>query len=183
MSKTFFSKRSDMFHYAASADYDGEYIRSANAHVVDGDIYSYSTKVAMFDKDREMILLTKHFYSQTTSNTMSEIRRAFDHFKRFYVYDFDVNDAWDRLKVEVKIHSKHPATRRTDREYFINTLESFDGLVEWSGKNNKHVKSPVYAKAMEISEKYHKEIAEKERRAQERWAKRREEEERKRQEL
>ena len=182
MTKTFFSKRADMYHYAASADYNGEYIRSANSHINGGDVWSYTTKVAMFDKDKEMLLYTGHYYSQTTSSSLSELRRAFDHFKCMKVYDFTVKDGWNRLKEAVKLHTKHPATRKDDKEYFIDTLKSFSNLVEYYGQNSKYIKSTTVDKALQISNKYTTEIEIKRKKAQERWEKRREEEERLRKE-
>lgn len=179
--KEYFSIRSDMFHYAASSDYDGGYIRSNNSHIVDGDVYSYATKVGMFDKGKEILLYTGHYYSHTTSNTLSELRRAFDHYQRLMVYDFSLSSAWERLKEEVKLHSKHPATRKTGKQFFVNTVDSFVNLVRFFGKNDKRMKSKTMQKATDIASKYLEEIEAKRKCQEEAWARRREKEEQERQ--
>ena len=169
--KEYFNNRSDMYHYAASADYDGGYIRSNNSHIEKGvhgyDVYSYATKVAMFDKDKEILLYTGHYYSNTTTHSLYELRSAFDHYKRLEVYDFNINDAQDRLRREVKLHTKHPATRKADKEFFMNAVYSLENLVEFYGNNCKYLKSKIMEKAMQIAitysnqiEKHNKRVAE-----------------------
>ena len=168
MTKTFFSKRSDMFHYAASADYDGSCIRSANSSVYDGEVYSYSTLVAKFNKKTEKMIYSGHYYSHTTSSTMWELRRAFDHYRRLEVYDFTIDNAVDRLKRDLEIHTKSPATRRPDKEYFISSVYSLENLIEYYGKGKKYLNMSFYKKAKAIADKYYEEIIAKDKRAEER---------------
>jgi len=167
MTKTFFSKRCDMYHYAASADYEGEYIRSANSHVEGWDVWSYSTKVAIFDKKKEILLYTGHRYSNTTSNSLWELRRAFDHYKRLEVYDFTIDEAWDRLTESYKEHSKHPATRKDDKQYFIKCVDSLLNLVEFYGKNCKYLKTTTFKCAEQLANDYQDQIAAKNKRMEE----------------
>lgn len=164
MSKTFFSKRSDMFHYAASADYTGERVRSANSYVEGNDVYSYATKVAMFDKKKEILLYTGHHYSNTTSNSLYELRRAFDHFKKLQVYDFNVEDGWNRLVETLNEHRKHPATRKEEKQFFIGVVESFVSLTEFFGKGKKHLKTTTFECADKLAEEYKEQIRKKEQR-------------------
>lgn len=180
--KEYFSNRSSMFHYAASADYDGGYIKSANSYIDGGEVYSYATKVALIDREREILLYTGHYYSQTTSNTMSELRRAFDHYKKLMTFDFRVDEAWERVQKAVKLHDKHPATRKPEKEFFIETVDSLKNVVEFFRKGQKYLKSKTMERAEEIVTKYKKEIEEKRKRQEEIWAKRREREEQERQE-
>ena len=167
MSKTFFSKRESMYHYAASADYNGEYIRSANSSVEGGNVYSYTTLVAKFDKDKEILLYTGHHYSNTTSNSLWELRRAFDHYKRLEVYDFDIDDAWKRLQESYRHNSKHPATRKDDKQYFIKCVDSLVNLVEFSGKNCKYIKTTTFECAEKLANDYNEQIAAKAKRLEE----------------
>ena len=74
----------------------------------------------MFNKDKQTLIYTGERYSNTTTNSLSELCRAFDHFNRWKVYDFTVSDGWNRLVNEYKRNKKHPATRRDDKQYFID---------------------------------------------------------------
>lgn len=170
MTKTFFSKRSDMFHYAASADYNGDCIRSANSSVCDGEVYSYSTLVAKFNKKTEKMIYSGHYYSHTTSTTMWELRRAFDHYRKLMVYDFTLDNAVDRLKRELEIHTKSPATRRDGKEHFINSVYSLENLIEYYDNGKKYLNMSFYKKAKAIADKYYEEIVAKDKRAEERRA-------------
>lgn len=167
MTKTFYQSRSDMYHYVASSDYEGERVRSANSYVEGNDVYSYATKVAMFDKKKEMLLYTGHHYSNTTSNSLWELRRAFDHFKRLQVYDFDVEYGWDRLVETLNEHRKHPATRKDDKLWLIGVVESFESLVEFFGKGKKHLSTITFECAKKLSDEYYKQIQEKAKRLEE----------------
>jgi len=170
MTKHFWSNREKMYHYAASDDYDGSCIRSSNSSVYDGEVYSYAELIAKFNKDTEKMIYTGHYYSSTTSNSMSELRRAFDHYRRLMVYDFTVEEGVIRLKRQLELHQKEPATRKPDKEYFINSVYSLENLVEYYGKGKKYLNMSFYNKAKAIADKYHEEIAAKEKRAEERRA-------------
>lgn len=182
MTKHFFSSRESMYHYAASSDYDGSCIRSANSSVCGDEVYSYATLVAKFNKDTEKMIYTGHYYSNTTTNSMSELRRAFDHYRRLMVYDFTVEEGARRLKTQLEIHQKEPATRKPDKEYFINSVYSLENLVEYYGKGKKYLHMSFYKKAKAIADKYNEEIAAKAKRAEERRAARAAAEEKERQE-
>lgn len=158
MTKTYFTKRSDMYHYAASSDYNGEYIRSANSYVDGGDVYSYATLVAKFDKEKEILLYTGEKYSVTTTTSLWELRRAFDHFKCLKVYDFTVKDAFERLKLVYNRYSKHPATRKDDKQYLIDVVMSVVNVVEFTGKNSKYLKTKTFIEAEELATEYQKQI-------------------------
>lgn len=173
MSKTFYSCRSDMYHFVASSDYKGDYVRSANSHICGNDVYSYATKVAEFDKNKEILLYTGHHYSNTTTNSLYELKRAFDHYKKLKVYDFDTKAAWNRLKVSVKEHIKYPATRKDDKTYFIETVDSLKNLIEFRGKNSKYLKTSTFETADRIATKYLDEIEAKRKRYEELAAERR----------
>ena len=160
--KEYFSNRSGMYHHAASADYDGEYVRSNNSHIEKGvygyDVYSYATKVAVFNKDKEILLVTGHHYSNTTSNSLAELMRAFDHYKITVVYDFRVDDAWDRLKREVKEHTKHPAKRLEDKRFFLTSVAQLKDLVEFCDIGGKYLTSSTMKKAKKIAAEYEDQI-------------------------
>lgn len=182
MTKTFFSNRESMYHYAASADYDGSCIRSANSSVCGDEVYSYATLVAKFNKDTEKMIYTGHHYSSTTTNSMYELRRAFDHYRRLMVYDFTVEEGVIRLKRQLEVHQKEPATRKPDKEYFINSVYSLENLVEYYGKGKKYLNMSFYKEARAIADKYNEEIAAKEKRLEERRAAKAAEVEKERQE-
>lgn len=178
--RVFYSKRSDMYHYAARTDYNGQYIRSANSHVCGNEVYSYATKIAEFNQKKEILLYTGHSYSNTTTNSMYELKRAFDHYKKLKVYDFNIKDAWNRVKVQVRDHVKYPATRKDDKEYFIEILDSLKNLIEYFGRNSRYLKTHTVETAERIATKYHEEMEAKRKRFEELAAKRREEDNRRR---
>lgn len=169
MTKTFFSCRESMYHYAASSDYEGEYIRSANSSVEGGDVYSYATKVAMFNKDKQTLIYTGERYSNTTTNSLSELCRAFDHFNRWKVYDFTVSDGWNRLVNEYKRNKKHPATRRDDKQYFIDVVDAYYSLTTFFSKGDSKLKTKTFTDAKAMAETYKEQIKVKEEKARARW--------------
>lgn len=173
MSKTFYAKRSDMYHHVASSDYDGRCVRSPNSHVVGNEVYSYATKIAEFNKDKEILLFTGHSYSNTITNSMYELRRAFDHFKRLKVYDFTIQSGYSRLKHELRDHLKCPATRKDDKITFIEIVDSVKNLIEYFGKNNHLLTTKVFIQAEEIANKYQEQIEAKQKRYEELAAERR----------
>lgn len=151
--KKFYDRRK-MLHYAASNDWDGEeWLTYTNMSVRGKDVYSYATKVAEINRKKETLLVTLHTYSMTTSNQISELSRAFDHYKFVYTYDFTVEDAWNRVKATVKEYTEDMLSKKDNREYIDRVYNELEQLVEVFNKGKKYLNSATYNKLSELNEK------------------------------